>query len=159
MMASDQAVAGLFCGLIVGLLIVMIIGATFLRAAITIYNAMLGEATSPKSVPEPDYGSAIGIIFATSVAQGIASILIRVVTGAGLVATGPDATGRLVVAQLISIAVGLVIMSLLLSRMLPTTFARAVLVTLCYVLVWVLVCGLLAVITFRIMGELGMHGA
>jgi hypothetical protein len=47
------------------------------------------------------------------------------------------------VAQLISFPVSLLIMAAMLAGMLPTTFGRAILVTLCYMLIVLLVAGVL----------------
>ena len=61
--------AMLLYALVIGLSIETLIGAVFLRAAVNLYNKLAGGASSPGSVPEPAFGKAMWIIFATSLAQ------------------------------------------------------------------------------------------
>jgi hypothetical protein len=145
--------AMLLYALVIGLSIETLIGAVFLRAAVALYNKMAGGASSPGSVPEPAFGKAMWIIFATSVWQiVIAGLYIGISTGAGPVAAGAGGKGVDVVAQLISLPVGLLIMAAVLSAKLPTTFGRAVLVTFCYMLMVLLVVGVLEGIAVLLFG-------
>lgn len=151
--APVPVIGGLLCALVIGVLVGTLIGAVCLRAAIALYNKMAGGASSPSSVPEPAFGKAMWIIFAISLAQFVLGSLIVLCTGAA--ATGPGAREQAFngVVQLISIPVSLLIMAGLLSARLPTTFGRAFLVTLCYVLVELLVGGVLvgiAVLVFAV---------
>jgi hypothetical protein len=137
--------AGLLCGLAIVLTIGTLIGAVILRAAIALYNNLAGGASSPSSVPEPRFGKAMWIIFATSVDQMIVALLIHgLFTDAGSWEAEARGLGDHVVVDLISFAVGLFIMAVILSERLPTTFGRAIVVTVCYLLVTLLPVGVLA---------------
>jgi hypothetical protein len=152
-MPDGEAIGGLLCALVIVVAVGTLIGAVVLRAAVALYNKLAGGASSPGSVPEPAFGKAMWITFATSLAQMVVGVLIGLVTGAG--ETGPGARGQGVdvVAQVFSFLVSLLLMARMLSAMLPTTFGRALLVTLCYVLVVLLVGGVLvgiAVLVFAV---------
>ena len=158
-MPEGAAIGGLLlCALFIGLAIETLIGALFLRAAVAFYNKMAGGASSPSSVPEPAFGKAMWIIFDSTVFQMVVGgLFIAISTGAGPVAAGAGRKGVDVVAQLSSFPVSLPIMSLLimaavLSAKLPTTFGRAILVTLCYMLVVLLVAGVLVGIAVLVFG-------
>jgi len=153
-MPEGAALGVLLCAaLVIGLAIGTLTGAVFLRAAVALYNKMAGGASSPRGVPEPAFGKATWIILATFMGQIIVGSLIAISTGAGPVAAGAGGKGVDVVA-LISFPVGLLIMAAVLSAKLPTTFGRAILVTLCYVLVELLVVGILVVIAVVVFGVL-----
>jgi hypothetical protein len=144
-MPEGAAIAGLLCALVIAVAIGTLIGAVFLLAAIALYNKMAGGASSPGGVPEPALGKAMWITFATSVVQLVAGVVIE---GYGEAAEG----ARGLVAQLISFPVSLLIMAGMLSAKLPTTFGRAVLVTLCYMLVVLIVVGVLVGIAVLVFG-------
>jgi hypothetical protein len=144
-MPEDAAIAGLLCALVVGLPVGTLIGAVLLLAAVALYNKMAGGASSCSSVPEPGIRKALWIAYETTVAQIIVSFLIG-----GLAGTpGQGADG---VAQFISFPVSFLIMAGILSTKLPTTFGRAILVTLCYMLVGLLVVAVLVVIAVLVLG-------
>jgi hypothetical protein len=152
-MPEGAALGGLLCALVIGVAIGTVIGAVFLRAAIALYNKMAGGASSPSSVPEPTMGKAMWIIFATFLAQLVVGLLFGVFTGAGAMAPGEGGKGDNVVARLISFQASLLVMAAILSAKLPTTFGRAILVTLCYTLVTILFVGTLvaiAVVVFAV---------
>lgn len=73
----------MLCGLVVGVALGTLIGAVILRAAIALYNKMAGGPKSPSSVPEPAFGKAMWITFATTLVQLVAGFLVGLVTGAG----------------------------------------------------------------------------
>jgi hypothetical protein len=98
-----------------------LIGAVFLCVACAFYNHLAGGKGSPTSVPEPLLSKAIGIIFVTGLADAV--------------------VGR----QLLAFPVCLVVMAGMNSALLPTTFARGLLVALCYLLVGLIVVVVLAV--------------
>jgi hypothetical protein len=130
---------GLLCALVIGLPIGTLIEAVFLRAAVALYNKMAGGASSPSRVPKPAFGKAMWISFANCLAQIVLGFLIVGVTDTGATAAGARGQGVDMVAPLISFPVGLLIMAGILSAKLPTTFGRAILVTLCYLLLSLLV--------------------
>lgn len=139
-MPEGAAIGVLLCALAIGVAVRTLIGAVFLRAAVALYNKLAGGASSPSSVPEPAFGKAMWIIFATSLAQIVVGFVIEVAAGARGLGV------PLVVAQLISVAVSILISAEILSAKLQTPFGRAFLVTLCYVLVELLVVGVLVAI-------------
>jgi hypothetical protein len=152
-MPEGVALGALLCALVIGLALETLIGAVFLRAAVALYNKMAGGASSPSSVPEPAFGKAMWIIFAISVVQMVVvGLLLGLVTGARAQAAGAFGKGDDVVVQLISLTVSLLIMPTILSAKLPTTFGRALLVTLCYLLVVLLVVGVFVVIAVVMFG-------
>ena len=149
-MPEGAAVGGLLCALAIFVAVGTLIGAVFLRAAVALYNKLAGGASSPSSVPEPTFGKAMWITFAASVAQFVVGSLISLATGGGATAAGGRGQEVDVVAQLI---VSLLIMAGVLSAKLPTTFGRAILVTLCDMLLVLLVVGALVgivVLLFRV---------
>jgi hypothetical protein len=149
-MPEGAFIGVLLCALVIAVAVETLIGAVCLRAAVALYNKvallnnwMAGGTSSPSSVPEPALGKAMWITFATSFARMVVASLI---TGYG--ATAAEAR----VALLISFPVSLLIMAGILSERLPTTFGRATLVTLCYVLVALLVAGVLVGIAVLLFG-------
>jgi hypothetical protein len=154
----------LACALVVGVAVGTLIGAVFLRAAVALYNKMAGGASSPSCVPEPALGKAMWIIFAAALAHVVVGWLVGEITvpGAPLrkplesliaeVAGGVGPKGVDNVAELFSIPIGLLIMAGILSAKLPTTFGRALLVTLCYLLVVLPVVGVLVGIAVLVFG-------
>ena len=133
-MPEGAVIGGLLCALVIGVAVGTLIGAVFLRAAVALYNKLAGGASSPSSVPEPAYGKAMSIIFAISLAQIVGGYVIGVTAGTW----GQRAE---VVAGVIFFAVSLLVMVEMLSTRLPTTFGRAFLVTLCYLLLTLLFAG------------------
>jgi hypothetical protein len=152
-MPNDVPLGGLLCGLLIGAIAIgTLIGASFLRAAIALYNRMAGGAKSPSSAPEPAFGKAMEITFVTNLVQWVGGIVIGLVIGAGAPAFRVLGQGVDVVALLVSFPVSLLVMAGMLSAMLPTTFGRAFLVTLCYMLVVLLVVGVVVAIALLMFG-------
>ena len=147
-MPEGGAIAGLLllCALVIGLVIGTLIGAVFLRAAVALYNTLAGGASSHRRVPKPAFGKALWISFKTCVAQMLLGLFIGGLTDTGGMAPGAREKGVDVVAQLISLPISLLIMAAILSANLPTTFRRAILVTLCDVLIVILVVGVILAI-------------
>jgi hypothetical protein len=129
-----------------------LIGAVFLRAAIALYNAMAGGKQSPSSVPEPSFGKAMGITFVTTLVNFGVSLVVNLATGGGAAAAGPTGTGGDLVGRLAGFVISLLIMATMLSAMLPTTFGRAMLVTLCYMLIVLLVVGVIVLVMILAFG-------
>jgi hypothetical protein len=135
---------GLLCGLVIALLVGTLIGAVFLRAAIALFNKMAGASGPPAGVPEPPFGRAMGITFVTSLVNWVVGFVIGLATGAGAQAAGPDgAKGVNLLAQAASVPAGLLVMALMLTALLPTSFGKAVLVTLLYLVIVALVVGVI----------------
>jgi hypothetical protein len=157
-MPEGAAVGVLLCALGIGVAVETLIEAVCLRAGVALYNKLAGGASSPGSVPEPALGKAMWITFARILAQVVVGALVGLGTGPGATATGARDEGVDVVVPLISFSVSLLIMAGMLSARLPTTFGRAVLVTVCYLLVVLLVVGVLVGITLLVLG-VALRGA
>lgn len=138
---NDDSIGAFLCVMFFAIPLATVIGAVFLRAACTLYNKLADGTGSPSSVPELSLGKAMGISFATTLVNAVARFAIGLLVGAGGAARGP-----VVIAQLLSLPVGLLVMAGLNSALLPTTFARGLSIALCYVLVALFVFGVLAVI-------------
>ena len=137
----------LLCALAIGLALGTLIGAVLLRAAVALYNKMAGGASSPFGVPEPVFGKAMWISFDICVAQLVVGLFIVALTGTGTtVVPRANEKGVDVVGLLIPVLIGLFIQVGILCAKLPTTFGRAIVVTLCDLLIVMLVAGVIAAI-------------
>jgi hypothetical protein len=155
-MPEGGAIAGLLvlCALVILLVIGTLIGAVCLRAAVALYDLyrkindrMAGEASSHRRVPRLAFGKAMWISFNTCVAQMLLGLYIGGVRDTGPLAPGAHEKGADVVTQLISLPVSLLIMAALLSRELPTTFGRAILLVIfCHLIIVMLVVGVIVAI-------------
>jgi len=142
----EGAPIGLLYALVIGLPIGTLIGAVFLRAAVALYDKMAGGASSPDSVPPPAFGKAMWISFDICVAQLVVGLFIVALTGTGATVPRADAKGVNVDGLLIYVLIGLFIQVGILCAKLPTTFGRAIVVTLCDLLIVMLVAGVIAAI-------------
>lgn len=135
------AVAGAaIVSLLINLGLPTLFAAVFLLAAVALYNLMAGGGNSASAVPAPGFGKAWGIVLIALIAQLLANFLIAMAVGVGAAANpaaSPEGVGLFV--QIGSYGAGLLILSLLLAVVLPTTFPRAILVTLCFALVCIIV--------------------
>jgi hypothetical protein len=75
-MPEGAVVGVLLCALVIGFAVGTLIGAVFLRAAVALYNNLAGGASSPHSVPVPDFRKAMWFTFSISVMQIIIGLLI-----------------------------------------------------------------------------------
>src|SRR5262249_4168509 len=146
----------MLCALAIGLVVGTLLGAVFLYAAIALYkaiallNKMLGGGSSPSSVPWPAFGKAMWITFETSMYQMVAGLLIfGLFRGDGAGTRGQVVDG---VAQLLFVPVSILITVGVLSAKLPTTIGRAILVTLCDVLLVLLAVSVLVAIAVLLFG-------
>ena len=98
-----------------------VIGALFLRVGCRLYNRLVGGNGSPSSVPEPLFGKAMGITFVTALVNAVMGF------------------------QLLSASVCFLVMAAMISALLPTTFARGIMVAMCYLLLGTVVVVALAV--------------
>jgi hypothetical protein len=119
--------------MLIGILIFTLIGAVMLRAAIALYNLMAGGSGSPSSVPEPPMGKAMGITLVTAIVNYAVQYVIKQV---GLQA--PGGLNALLFFMALSFVASLIVMAIMLTTMLPTSVGRAILVTLCYLLVCII---------------------
>ena len=154
----DGAVlGGALCVLAIGVLVGTVIGAVFLRAAIALFNKIVGASGPPDGVPEPLFGRAMGITFVTSIVNAVAGFLIGLVVGAGAQATEAGKQSATITANLISTPLSLLIMAGMLTAMLPTSFGKAILVTLLYLVIVVVVVGII-VLGFVVLAALVFRG-
>jgi hypothetical protein len=107
---------------VIALVIGTLLGAMLLRAGIWIYNRIAGGADSPRGLPEPSFGRAWGIVAVAT--------LVSIVVGTPI---GPG-TNR---AAGTSFLVGVLIEAGVLSYLLPTKYGRALLATLCQLVIFV----------------------
>ncbi len=125
--------------IVVGLLVGLAIGAVILRAAVSLYNRMSGGANSRNAVPSPSFGKAMGIVFLS----GLVNMVLNFIAGFGIgilgVVTSADPERVKLVATLISLPIGFLVTAGMLRALLPTSFGRAVLVTLCQYLILIVV--------------------
>jgi hypothetical protein len=144
-MPEGVAIGWLLCALVVGVAVGIPIGAICLRAAVALYNWQAGGASSPSSVPELASGKAMWISLDIFLAQIIVGVLIAGYSAA--LGRGVD-----LVAKLIYVSISFLVMAGILSKRLPTTFGRAISVTLCDMLVTLLVGGALVCIAIIVFG-------
>ncbi|MEW4567440.1 hypothetical protein AB1L88_06190 [Tautonia sp. JC769] len=133
LVAYDVSLLGALLGMGVFLVVGTLAGALLLRAAIGAYNAMIACHDPEVTVPEPGIGKAMTITFVATLVNLFAGLVLGVL-GGGL--AGPEEVraerGGDVIAQFLALPVGLFVMASLLALLLPTTFARAFWVTMCY---------------------------
>lgn len=132
---DSAAAIGMLVGLVIGLAIGAVIGGIMLRAGVWLYNKLAGGPDSPRAVPEPPLGKAMGIAVLTGIVNAIAGFVIGLAIGAFARSSGVDTSGAVGPAQLVALPVGIVITISMLSAMLPTTVGRAFLVMLCQLLI------------------------
>lgn len=145
---NGGAIIGTLIGLVAMLAIGTLIGAVFLRGGIALYNKFAGGEKSESGVSEPPFGRAMWIMFITSLVQAAVSFVIGLIIGGAGAARGASERQAAMTAQLIAFPVGLVVMSGMLSSLLPTTFGRALMVSLCYLLIVILVFGTLGTLAY-----------
>jgi hypothetical protein len=149
--ANDVVLLAILFAVLVGLLaIATLLGALLLRAAVALYNRLAGGISD--GVPTPSFWVAIQIMFAAYLAQLAAGFFIEQIADSGrvVVVGGNKVHTRL---QLIPVFVNLIILTIMLWLLLPTTFARAIMVTLCYMLVVALVVGVIILIVINLSGD------
>ena len=144
-MVRDADLAGVCCVVVVVLPVYLLLGGALLIGGCALYNRFVGK-DSYERVPEPGLGRAMGIVFVNLLASGATGFLLGLLTAA-LTDGARRAEDRwAVLVQLHSIPLGLVITGALLAGMLPTTFARGLLATLCAVLLVAMVVLVLALV-------------
>jgi hypothetical protein len=130
--------------------IATLLGAVILRGAVALYNKLAGR-NSAYRVPEPSFAEALQIVFVTTLAQLAAAFFIGQFTETGLVVAAAHRGGIDAGVPLISFVVNQIILIVLLWLMLPTTLGRAIMVTLCYLLIVAIVLGIVVLITIYLL--------
>jgi hypothetical protein len=100
-------------------------------------------------------GKAMGILFAVALINTMLAFFIALVIAAVGAAAGVREQNTTVIAELITFPISLLVMSGLLSRMLPTAFRRAFVVTLLYLLIVIVVLGVVAGMMVLVLGYFG----
>jgi hypothetical protein len=139
-------IAGVLIVFIVFFAIGVAIGAIILRAAVSMYNRFAGPTSQ---VPEPDLGRAMLIVFVTFLVNLLAGFAVGVVFGLGA-AGHPDQNTK-IIANFASLPVSFLVMAGMLSSMLPTTFGRAALVTICQYVISLLIGLVIAAVAIAVM--------
>lgn len=135
---------GIACFVVVAVAICTLIGGIVLRAAVSIYNKMVGGPDSPKAIPEPSLERAFSIMFVISVINGVAGFLIGMLLGHAAGTGAVRARDVQILTQLACIFIGIVFTTAMLSAMLPTTIGRAMLVTILHTVIVIVSFGAVA---------------
>jgi len=149
----------MFACVIFGLILGSLIGAMLLRAAVALYNRLVGGESADGAVPSPSFRTAMGIALSTNVANFFVGIVIGIAVSemgrADPQPAGVDWQARArslqILSQLIAMPIGFFVAAGMLCTRLPTTFGRASLVALCYVLISILIVAVLAVAVLGVM--------
>jgi hypothetical protein len=121
------AMAGVLCAAGGILIVGTLIGAVILRAACSLFNKMAGQ---DRAVPEPSFGKALGITVVSMIANMAVGFMVGIVIGGGGAAAGANPQHVQIISTLVSLPVGFLVMSGMLTLMLPTSFGRGMLVAL-----------------------------
>jgi hypothetical protein len=112
-----------------------------------------GEFSSPlvtrPGVVEPEMGKAMGIVFLTYLVNIVVSFAVGFCLGAGAGAAGAgkaQVQGVSLLANLIALPISLLVLAGMISALLPTTFGKALLISLLYVLIGLVIVVIVAVI-------------
>jgi len=143
---------GAIGGMLLGLLMIVALGAIVLRGAVALFNLLAGGDKAAHAVPRPTFLKAMGIAFLTFGANTI----VRALIGATASVAAPSMRGgigaMLGLSQIASLAAGAFVMSGLLTVLLPTTFGRAFLITLCNYFIWLIVIAIFFGVMFTTVG-------
>jgi hypothetical protein len=146
------ALAGIICAGIGVIVVGTLLGAVILRAACSLFNKM---ASRENAVPEPGFGKALGIVVVNVIASAVVGLPIGLIVGLVGQGSGLDQKVTQVIATLISLPIGFFVTGGILTFMLPTSFGRALLVTLLqYVVIFLiaLVFGIVAAVVIAALG-------
>jgi hypothetical protein len=147
-------------GMLCAVLITTNIGAVILRSACWLFNKMAGGGESKGGVPEPGFGRALLITFVTLLVQVAVGFVIGLVLGTGAAAAQNAGAGPAVqlLPSLISLPVGFLVMSGMLTAMLPTSFPRALLVALLEYLIMIAILAVVFGLLMLVFGAAALSG-
>jgi hypothetical protein len=145
-------VLGQVLGLVISLWVLTVVGAIILCAAVAMFNvgesvrvSLAGRSGSPDRLPKPGTGKALTIVLVTFLVTFAVGFGIERIVAAGAVARGMSGMSSFqatLLAELISMpVVGLAVMAAMLAALLPTSFRRGILVSLCYALIVIVAVG------------------
>lgn len=159
---AGPVLAGALCVLVVAVPVLLLIGATILRAAVSLVNKVLGgrsptdldyydavgdyrQARYPRNeshagflIPQPSVGRAMAIVLCVGVVNFVVNVGLAVAVGVSAPTGAPDMNAHGMV-SLISLGVGLVVHTAMLSSMLPTSLGRAFAVVVAQFLIAILI--------------------
>lgn len=147
----NETIGGMvLVGALVAAVIGSIVQAVILRAAVAMYNRLSGankstdydedgipyakSADTFEGVPEPTMPQAMGICFVIVILNSVISMIAR-----GSVSAEPMDLGTVLAIRIGGTAFSMLVMAAILTSALPTTFGRAVVVTLCHALISILI--------------------
>ncbi len=159
MMPPNAAFGEFLLAAVIALTLAVLIGVALPScASIAIYNMLVGGASSPNSVPVPEFERAALITCVTAALQVVVRFMIGRMIGAGAVVLGVGGKKADVVTLLISLPHKLSHHGIDADRTVNrTTFGRALLVTMCYVLLVIIAIALGLAIASVVFGfELGL---
>lgn len=117
-----------------------------LLVTIALHNKMAGGAESPGSAAAPNFVKAAGITFAAALINAAVGIGVALAAKSTAAIEFVPAGGFGVLAQVVALPLSLLTMAVMLTAMLPTTFGRAVVITLLYLIITIALSLLIAVI-------------
>ncbi len=124
-------------------------GAVLLLAAIALHNKMAGGAGAPGSVAAPSFVKALGVAFATGFINAAVGIGVALAVQATPAVQYLPVGCRGLLPHVVALPLSLLIMAAMLTAMLPTSFRRAVVITLLYLIIAIaltlLIAGVVAV--------------
>lgn len=147
------AIAGMLCAGVAIFVVCLLIGAVILRAACALYNKMAGP---DKRVPEPGFGKAMGIMVVALIVNVVAGGVLGLLLAGGGAAAGADQRSMQVLVNLISLPLGFLTMTGMSTVMLPTSFGRALFVTLIQYAIMFAIAIIVGVVIFGVVLALGI---
>jgi len=154
-MGHGADLGGFFFRQGIGAAIASLIGAVFLPATCALYNKIAHGPQSPRSVPEPSMSKAMAIMFVVALINEVLAFFIALAIAAIGRASGTYQQNTALMAHLFALPISLLVMSGFLSGMLPTSFGRAFIITLLYLLIVAVVLAIVAGMMVLIMGNFG----
>lgn len=135
-MIEFLTIVGFLLLIAIGIAIVLLIGAVLLRAAVSLYNRLVGGSESPRAVAVPSLLKAIGIVLLIGVVNGAVGTAVGQIahlTGAEWLAGVELAKhGAMTVKYFPLFVLEFVTGAILLAWLLPTRFSRALGVSACH---------------------------
>jgi hypothetical protein len=142
------AIGFLLAALFISLTVLPVIGAVVLRAAIRLYNTITGVTHSTSAVPEPDFANAIAMALLSTVATVFTAYMVALADENAAGTAEARGSGINLTAQLTTLPISVLAMTVILCVMLPTTLLRAFVVTLGYLLIAATIVGGIGAIAF-----------
>jgi hypothetical protein len=124
---------------IVRVIVGSILGSVILRTAIYLFNAITATGDSRDAVPEPTYGEGVGIIFVTIIVNSVAACAALFAIAFGCALAGVEEQHARIYAPIAVLPLGVLIMSGMFSSLLPTTYLRALVIAIGYMVIWIFI--------------------